>query len=409
MTDLRELYPPEIDELRGWDGGLKLKPLLLRPASQPANPAARRPPHMRSRQRSGGAKQPTRRAARPAAPAARPSAAVASPPPLEAHPAAAVAAVAAAPTPYRPLSLESPRVAARDAQQRAMFHLQHGRQVLPKRGDSMAVMAVAEMVAAMKKVEVGVLDAEREAASERDLRKQTEARAATAEARASDAEAVRDRLRKELDEWKAKAARHQQQDKESRERLEVAVAARTALEKQVAELSASLAESTAARTGLEAELEMTRQQLQEAAAFAGWGQTPARAALRWGSAEWWSGGGRVGTTGAVGAHGSPRTAAPIGSSNGPRQHSQAPATQSHPPAPAPAQSAFSRATDGASAAATRAMDLEAELSAAAHERERLARDLGVVFDHGGSGGRRPATAVAIGSGGWVREDAAKFI
>eukprot|EP01043_Picozoa_sp_COSAG02_P032654 COSAG02_NODE_2191_length_9562_cov_35.619888_5_plen_304_part_00 len=295
--------------------------------------------------------------------------------------------------PYIPLSLESPRVAAHDAQQRAMLHLQHGRQVAPKRGDSMAVRAVAEMVAAMKKVEVGVLDAERTAASERDLRKQTEARAATAEARASDAEAERDRFRQEMEEWKAKALRHTQQDKESRERLDAVMEARSALEKQLSEVSAALAESTAAQTGLEAELEMTRQQLQDAAAFAGWGQTPGRAALRWGSAEWWSGGGRVGASGAS-AH-APRFAT---------QFAAAGATQ---PQDSPPQSSFSRGADSASSAANRAMALEAEISAAAHERERLARDLGVVFDRGSK--ERSTASRAVGSGGWVREDATQFL
>eukprot|EP01043_Picozoa_sp_COSAG02_P090635 COSAG02_NODE_27461_length_609_cov_0.843137_1_plen_129_part_10 len=129
-----------------------------------------------------------------------------------------------------------------------MLHLQHGQQVAPKRSDSMAVRAVAEMVSAMKRVEIGVLDAERTAASERDLRKQTEARAAAAEARASDAEAERDRLRQEMEQWKAKALRHAQQDKESRERLDAAMEARGAMEKQLSEVSAAMAESSAAQT-----------------------------------------------------------------------------------------------------------------------------------------------------------------
>ncbi len=313
-----------------------------------------------------------------ARPAAQTLAARAPSPPIAASQgdeaaAAALAAAAAAPErlPYRALALESPRVAAQDAQQRAMLHLQHGRQVAPKRGDSMAVRAVAEMVAAMKKVEVGVLDAERTAASERDLRKQTEARAAAAEARASDAEAERDRLRQEMEEWKAKALQHTQQEKESRERLDAAMEARAALEKQLSEVSAALAKSSAAQNGLEAELEMTRQQLQDAAAFAGWGQTPGRAALRWGSAEWWSGGGRVGASG-TSAHG-PRFTA-----NQPFAAARATRTQA-PTQGSPSQSTLLRGTDSASAAADRVMALEAEISAAAHERERLARDLDVAL------------------------------
>ena len=265
-----------------------------------------------------------------------------------------------------------------------MFQLQAGKQIAPHRGDSMAVRAIAEMIAAMKKVEVGVLDAERTAASERDLRKQTEARAAEAEARASDAEAARDRLRQELDEWKAKAAGHQQGEKEAKEKLELAVAARRGLEKRVAELSTALEQVTQAHAGLEAELEMTRQQLQEAAAFAGWGQTPGRAALRWGSTEWWAGGGRVGVAGA-----------------GAAPHAQAPAVGS----------SFARGADSASVHRNRAQDLEAELVAAAHERERLARDLGVVFDRpGGGSARDPPPPQVVGSGGgWTRDDAARFI
>jgi hypothetical protein len=163
-----------------------------------------------------------------------------------------------------------------------MLQLQAGRQIAPHRGDSIAVLAIAEMAAAMKKVEVGVLDAERTAASERDLRRQTESRAAAAEARASDAEAERDRLRTELDGWIAKAARYQQGERDAKEKLDLAESARSQMQKQVAELHGTMQTSMQSQTGLEAELEMTRQQLQEAAAFAGWGQTPGRAALRWG-------------------------------------------------------------------------------------------------------------------------------
>lgn len=292
----------------------------------------------------------------------------------EQEPAARAASVDCAP--YAPLSLESPRVAANDAQQRAMYHLQHGRQVIPKRNDSMAVRAVAEMVAAMKKVEVGVLDAERTAASERDLRKQTEARAAAAEARASDAEAERDRLRQQLEDWRTKALQHEQQAKERIESFDAAVKDRVAMEKQLSEVSAALAECRATQNGLEAELEMTRQQLQDAAAFAGWGQTPDRAALRWGSSEWWSCGGRVGVVGAA-AHG-PRFAAPSGGAEmtSPRAPPQSIAVTA---APMP-QSSFTRGADSSVVSSATAMALAAELSAAARERERLARDLGVVFD-----------------------------
>ena len=294
-----------------------------------------------------------------------------------------------------PLSMQWPRVAAHDARH-------HGRQmVVAKRSDSsMAVRAVAEMVAAMKNVELGVLDAERTADSERDLRKQTEARVAAADARASAAEAERDTLHQQLAEWKSIAVQHQEQDKQYRERLDAtmneteerlraAVDARAAMEKQLSKVSAALAESRIAQRALEAELEMTRQQLQHATG----GQNPgSNAALRWGSAEWWRDGVRVGALG-VGANATPPAAA------------RTTPPQTAEPAPH-LQRSFALGAESAGAGrASLAIALEAELSAATHERERLARDFGVVFGCGHNV-VSPASA-AVGSDGALGDDAAQ--
>ena len=286
--------------------------------------------------------------------------------------------------------MQWPRVAAHDAQHHASLHLQHGRHVVhaTERSDSMAVRAVAEMVAAMKDVELGVLDAERTADSERDLRKEMEVQLAAADARARAAEAERDRLHQQLEEWKSIAVQHQQQDKQNRERLDATVnetrerlrdAAkdRAAIEKQLSEVSAALAESRVAQRGLEAELEMTRQHLQRAMAFGG--QTPEHVALRWGSAEWWRDGIRVGESG-VGANATPSAAA----------RTTAPQTAQ----PAPHLQRVALGADSAGAGAGLGIALEAELAAAAQERERLTRDFGVAyFDCEYNAGSTAATAV----------------
>ena len=160
----------------------------------------------------------------------------------------------------------------------------------------MAVAAVAEMVSAMKKVEAGVLFAEQQAASERELRKTMEARTAEAEAKALAAEAAAARHRQECEEWKERAERRQGEARDAGERLESAERAQRQLELQLAEAQAVADGALAAQRGLEAEVERYRRQLQEYGV--GWGKREPLQARRWGTAEWWADGpARVGAPG----------------------------------------------------------------------------------------------------------------
>ena len=220
----------------------------------------------------------------------------------------------------------------------------------------MAVAAVAEMVSAMKKVEAGVLFAEQQAASERELRKAMEARTAEAEAKALAAEAAAARHRQECEEWKERAERRQGEARDAGERLESAQRAQQRLELQLAEAQAVADGALAAQRGLEAEVERYRRQLQEYGV--GWGKREPLQARRWGTAEWWADGpARVGAPG----HNYGTLSTPLSQDSQPTD---------------PAAAGGEPAEDVTAVGAGGSRALEEAMAAAARERRRLAEEIG---------------------------------